>query len=452
MNIKVNHFSTYPYGGAANAALRIHRGLCHQEFNSQFLYRINEREKPSDLTLQQIELEVPVPTGLWAPLERRRIKQRQKKVHQLYDRHLADRSTELEVFAMARLPRASKLDWTKHNSDIVHLHWVAHFFDYPSFFESIPNRTPIVWTLHDMAPFSGGCHYSGPCTKFRNGCGNCPQVVAPFTNDVSRDSLESKRRALSEKRIHVVAPSTWLIDHAKSSQVWPDATEFSVIHYGLDLKRFYPMDQVQARQDLGVHSSRTLIGFGAEDIQNPRKGFRELCQSLRALSASQSDVRSEIEIAVFGRGDIPEDLKTQFRIHSFGFVKDVDQLAKIYSACDMIVVPSLEDNQPQVGLEAMACGRAVIGFRAGGIPEYVMDRETGLLVDAPLGDQSEIEFATEFAAAIIYLAENKEVSQRMGIQGRKKVELDFEMDKQTSAYVQLYQGLVGDQNEFMKVA
>lgn len=334
---------------------------------------------------------------------------------------------------MARLPDPTRIQWAEHDCDIVHLHWMAHMIDHPTFFESIPRHVPIVWTLHDMGPFTGGCHYAGSCDRFRQGCGHCPQVVQPAGQDVSADSILAKQQAMAGRSMHVVAPSQWLIDLARQSPVWPEGTTFRVIHYGLDLSRFRPFEKESARQELGLANDKIVLGFGADDLSNERKGFGQLCESLRRVSASCSGRHPSIELAVFGNGEVPNDLKDRFNVHSFGFVERSRTLAKIYSACDFVLVPSLEDNQPQVGLEAMACGRPVVGFAAGGIPEYVVPGKTGQLVQAR--DQEGL------AQAIVELAEEPSRCRTMGRMARAKIEKEFEVATQTREYLKFYQGL-----------
>lgn len=445
--MKVNHFNTYPHGGAANAAFRIHSGLLKQKVDSKFLYRINDKEEPARPHTRQIRFsEVGVgQSKILAPIRKKLEKRRRRQIHRLYDTHLANRQqNEHEVFSMARLPESTTLNWNLDSSDIVHLHWLAFMVDHSSFFQSIPNETPIVWTLHDMAAFTGGCHYSSQCERFRVGCGNCPQVVSPSTKDVSADSIIAKKKSLRHKSIHVVAPSRWLIELAKQSPVWPNNTQFSVIHYGLDLKRFRPKDQLASRRALEIKQDVILVGFGADDLSNHRKGFSHLMEALHIASEHRAPNQPPIELAVFGNGTVPETLARKYKVHSFGFVEDTESLVEIYSACDFVVVPSLEDNQPQVGLESMACGRAVVGFDAGGIPEYVNHDETGLLVEAR--DNQGL------AESILRLAADPEKFGQMGRNSRHKIEQEFEMERQSQRYVELYQGLINTRRRSKRAA
>ncbi len=430
--MKVSHFSTFPYGGAAAAALRTHRQLRDLDVDSRFYFHRNDREDDfgsAQSQIHQIEFAPPKEGVFRRFLSRKKTKQRNKEIYRLHNQHLANRDLSAETFSMARLPEPSHLSPASVDVDVVHLHWLSFLADYESFFGSIPPHVPIVWTLHDMNAFTGGCHYSTGCEKFKTGCGSCPQILNPSQNDVSVDSFQAKRSALAGRKIHVTAPSQWMIDLAQQSSVWPEETTFEKIHLGFDLSRFYPVDKSEARQQLGIESDAVLVAFGADDITSHRKGFHHL---LNSLSRIQS--QAPIECLVFGAGEIAASNALP-KFHHQGFVDSVDQQRLIYSAADLVVVPSREDNQPQVGLEAMACGTPVIGFDAGGIPEYVRQGKTGCLV--PLGDESKL------AEAISGLVDLQSLRQRLGTSAVEMVSNEFELVKQTQAYQRTYEKLCG---------
>lgn len=428
--MKVSHFSTFPYGGAAAAALRTHHQLRKLNVDSRFYYHRNDQQTRFDDAEQQIQKIdfSPPKQGIFQRFTSgKKTKQRNKEIYRLYDLHLANRDSHAETFSMARLAEKSHLPLDSVDVDVVHLHWLAFFADYESFFGSIPRHVPIVWTLHDMNAFTGGCHYSTGCDKFKSGCGSCPQIVSPSNNDVSTDSFEAKRSALAGRRVHVTAPSQWMIALAQQSSVWPEETTFEKIHLGFDLSDFYPIDKSEARQKLGIESDAVLIGFGADDLSNHRKGFHHLLNSLPLIQS-----KSSIECLVFGSGEIPpSDALPKF--HPQGFVDSVDRQRLIYSAADLLIVPSREDNQPQVGLEAMACQTPVIGFDAGGIPEYVRQGKTGCVV--PLGDESKL------AESISGLVDLKSLRQRLGSSALEMVNAEFELVKQTQVYQRTYEKL-----------
>ena len=324
---------------------------------------------------------------------------------------------------MAELPDSTVLDWASIDADIVNLHWVSFFADFPSFFKSIPSHIPIVWTLHDTHAFTGGCHYTGGCMRFSDGCGDCPQIRSPNPQDVSLASLLTKRKAYRNKNIQVVAPCAWMRDLAKRSSVWPRDTKFTKIEYGLQLEKFKPVDQKVARAALGLAPNKKLIAFGAMEIDNPRKGFQYLLTALEKVKASGADC----ECLVFGSGQIEQTAGLP-KLNSLGFIDSAERLCQAYSAADVVVVPSIEDNQPQVGLEAMACGTPVIAFDACGLPEYVINGKTGWL--CPIADADAL--AEKIIASLDGSARN------LGAAAAKQIRTRFDIGQQTQKWLQLY--------------
>ncbi|MGI9519895.1 MAG: glycosyltransferase [Pirellulaceae bacterium] len=425
----IDHLSTFPHGGAGTAARRLHERLVERGVCSRFNYWKDESDQQLDASFRQLNLErednsLPI----LKPISRKLEKRRRRMICEQYDRHVANRPEEYELYSIPWTLEKSALELAELGSDIIHLHWMAFFIDYPSFFRSIPDSTPIVWSLHDMNPLTGGCHYSSGCSRFTVGCGNCPQLHDPQARDASYHGFRAKQHALRRKQIHVVTPNKWLSDLAQHSAIFPDQTWFSVIRLGLDEHLFRPVDQRTARAELGLPEDVPVVAFGADDIENHRKGFHHLLDALRNVQQ-----KTDVQCLVFGRGNLPKDRTGLPRFHEFGFVDSPRQHRLIYSAADVFVLPSREDNQPQTGLESMACETPVVGFRAGGIPEYVRHKQTGLL--AAMGDDGEM------ADCILRLLKDPAWSQQLGRAGRQMIEQEFTADLQARSYVELYREL-----------
>lgn len=436
--MKISHLNTFPYGGAATAAKRIHAELNRlasaqkESVCSEFLYYRNANNEMLDPSFHQLEFAEPKFGWFTSAWRNRQLKKRQRTIYRQFNEHLALRPASSETFSMAELPDPTRLNWPAINADVLHLHWISFCADYPSFFGSIPDSIPLVWTLHDMNAFTGGCHYSGGCQQFRFGCGDCEQTINRSPQDVSRTSFAAKQSALLNKTIHVVTPSDWLRELAQQSPIWPKQTTFQTIKLGFDLKEFYPIEKKAARRQLGIDSDAVLVGFGADDVNNRRKGVQHLLSAMKQIKATTDNIQSSttVEGLLFGAGEI-SDLHGLPKLHQMGFIDSVQQQRLIYSAADIVVVPSREDNQPQVGLEAMACGTPVVGFRAGGIPEYVRDGVTGLLTK--LGDEAEL------ADRILRLSHDENLRARLGAAALTMVQNEFEIECQTRKYLALYQ-------------
>jgi glycosyltransferase involved in cell wall biosynthesis len=313
--------------------------------------------------------------------------------------------------------------------DVIHLHWISGAFDYRDFFRSVPATTPIVWTLHDMNPFTGGCHYSCGCTRYTDSCGNCPQLSHPGPNDLSSRNLRDKQQALAGRRLAVVADSTWLAAEARRSSVFRSVAAVSAINYGVDHELFVANDKESCRVAFGLDPDRIVVCFGADGIQNPRKGMDLLLDAL-----ARSRFKDRIQLLVFGGGAIRQSVPGGMVIHNVGEITSDVLLRSVYSSADIFVIASRYEASGQTALEAMACGVPVVGFNIGGIPDLVLPSVTGLL--------AEKENASDLRRCIDWLIENPGERVRMGQRARQRVEEGFTLARQARDYVALYEELL----------
>lgn len=431
----VHHFSTFPYGGAAVAARRLHRALLQNQVSSHFYYSHDDRPIASKPKSDPHCTPLPVsstPTKSWLnPVSRHMEKHRFRRITEYFNRHLQGRSSSAETFSSAEQLEGVRLQSEQLDADILHLHWIAYMADFPSFFRSIPANRSVVWTMHDMNPFTGGCHFDSGCNAFQSGCGNCPQLSNPTLHDLSGHSWKVKQRAYQGHALHVVGPSQWILKQAKQSEVWPEGTTFTQIHYGIDGRVYHPLSKAEARARLGLDPQACLVGFGADNLSNPRKGLAYLEGAL----AGSTRTGSSLQALVFGSGDLDSDRLNVRRTTRLGFVEATEDQVLAYSACDFFVVPSLEDNQPQMALEAMACGVPVIGFRSGGLPEMISDGIDGLLVE-----RANVE---ALRAAIEWMMDHSESRQLMARRARTAALRDFDQQTQTQKYLELYRQVQG---------
>ena len=313
-------------------------------------------------------------------------------------------------------------------ADVVQLHWVDGFVDYEAFFRSLTEKRPIVWTLHDMNAFTGGCHYDGGCGRFAEKCGACPALASRDATDFSRKVWERKRKifeALPRERLHVVTPSRWLGEEARRSSLFGRFPR-SVIPYGLDTEIFQPSGGKERRKALGIPLQAKVILFLADGVDIPRKGYNLALRALEQIPAS-----SEICILTAGRGMVPDNRRFA-HVHA-GEIADDRLLASTYSAADLLVVPSAQDNLPNTMLESMACGTPVVGFDAGGIPDGVRDGKTGFL--APAGDSAAL------ATAMRTLLDNDALRAEMTANCRRIALEDYAIEIQARRYIELYREL-----------
>lgn len=313
--------------------------------------------------------------------------------------------------------------------DLINLHWVAGLLDVASL-PRLAARAPIVWTLHDMLPLTGGCHYDGGCGRFVEQCGACPQLGSAADADLSAAVFARKSAAyggIPGERLHFVAPSRWLAAQAARSAL---ASRFPlrVIPYSVDVKLFAPMDKPRAREQLGLPQDRVVFLFAADDLRNRRKGMPLLLEALSGLD--EADAR----VLLVSIGASPVEGLAASRYRHFPYFRDDRRLASFYAAADLLVLPSLQDNLPLTMLEAMSCGTPVLGFAEGGIPDLVRDGETGVLVAAGNVDA--------LRAALQRIAADPAEARAMGLRARARILAEHTPAIEARSYLELFTGIL----------
>ncbi len=315
-------------------------------------------------------------------------------------------------------------------ADIIQLHWIAGTVDVCRDVEFLRGR-PIVWTLHDLNPFTGGCHYAEGCLGFERYCGRCPQLGSSEENDYSREQWLRKKAAYRELDITVVCPSRWLAELARRSTLFRKAA-VHVIPNGAPTDVFKPLNRAAIRRALEIPEGTFTVLFGADYLKTRRKGYAELAAALELLRDASPEAPL---VLTFGNADNADLGKLPVRRLHLGTLHDPTQVAMAYNAADCLALPSLEDNLPNMALEALACGLPVAGFATGGIPDMVTDGETGRL--APTGD------CRELAACIAWLRDLPEKDRaRMRMRCRETVLTRFTLPHQARAYAALYRELL----------
>jgi glycosyltransferase involved in cell wall biosynthesis len=263
-------------------------------------------------------------------------------------------------------------------ADIINLHWVEKFLSTQAIAALLASEKPIVWTLHDQRPLTGGCHYTAGCEQFSlAGCSRCIQLRGGG-KDIPAANLRDKISLLRGANITLVTPSAWLGQQARKSALFRDH-RIEVIPNSVETEVFRPTNKAIAREALGLPQDRFVLLFGVHDAREQRKGYTLLLEAMRhflRLAAVTSSQPREPLVLVFGSG-VSDSWDLPVERHCAGEIRDDTTLAQIYSAADVFVIPSSEDNLPNTVLEAMACGTPCVGFPVGGIPEMIREGETG---------------------------------------------------------------------------
>lgn len=312
-------------------------------------------------------------------------------------------------------------------SDVVCLHWIAGAFLSGNQLATI--NKPIVWRLSDIWPFSGGCHYPGNCFGFEQSCGTCPQLGSSSIHDLSRRGIRQREQGYRNLDLTIAAPSRWIADLACKSHLFA-GRRIEHIPTGIDLRIFRPQEQITARQRLGLPTEGRLLMFGALGATNdPRKGYGFLRKTIEHLAAEE--IR-DLTCVIFGGDSGPGTPLAHFPVYQLGRINNEDKLALAYSAADVFIAPFIEDNLPNVVLEAIACGTPVAAFAAGGIPEAIEHERNGYL--APVGN------AVELARGVSWLL-NRAGQTNMRLTARAIAEARFDIRVCAARYRALFEEL-----------
>ena len=266
--MKILHICTSDAGGAGKAALRLHEGLLLGGVDSKML-------------VQSRQAGIAGVFSYYKPQSLLKRIQKRCKNHRIVSEALRYRVLRPPIRAAFSDDR-STIELQDHplvrEADIIHLHWIAYFVDGPNFFPSIKG-TSVVWTLHDMNPFTGGCHYVGDCRKYESQCGACPQLGSPYESDLAAKIWARKRTAYPAHNFHMVTPSQWLANCARRSMLL-GRMPLSIIPYGIPSDIFRKYDQGFCRELLGLPQKKTIILFGANNVMDERKGAQYLKEAL----------------------------------------------------------------------------------------------------------------------------------------------------------------------------
>lgn len=406
--------SNHTSGGAARAVCRLHSGL--RKMNIDSTVRV-QNKTGKDKTIRGATGALP------RLVSRLRVLLDQLPV-MLY------RSRTDAVFAPAWVPDRT---WRKINSDradIVNLHWITKSFLRVENLSRIDK--PIVWTLHDMWAFTGGCHYDGGCGKYRASCGGCPTLNSTVDNDLSSRNFMRKLKTYKDLQLTIVTPSHWLARCVRDSSLL-GRFRVEVIPNGLDLALYRRVDPMRARDSLGLPRDRKIILFGAMGAtENKRKGFGYLCEALQIYAAGGGCDKSMA--VVFGSSGESAQAYTGLPIRYLGNLDDEDKLVMAYSAADVFLAPSIQENLSNSVLESLACGTPCVAFDIGGMPEMIDHGKNGYL--------AEVGSAGDLANGISWVLEDGERWETISGNARKKVEQEFELSQSAARYKALYQDIL----------
>jgi glycosyltransferase involved in cell wall biosynthesis len=408
--LKVLLLNTYDtQGGAAIAATRLWKGLLDQGVDAHFMVQEKFGRDPRILgPATNIEKGV----GILRP--------------------------HIDRLPLAFYPNREKTFWSVQwlpgniikkineiNPDVVHLHWICNGY-LP--IQALPKiKQPIVWTLHDSWAFTGGCHVPQACEKFKSECHRCPQLNSGKRKDLSYRTFKKKQKYWKDIDITLVCPSHWVASNSSQSLLFHDR-KIKVIPHGINTSLYKPIVKKLAREILNLPQDKQLILFGALKASSDKnKGYHLL---KAALAKYMESFHSNFELLLFGAFESESELNINIKANFFGHLNDDLSLAILYSAADVMVVPSLQESFGQTALEAMACGTPVVAFNATGLMDIVKHEITGYLANP--------YEANDLAYGIEWTLKDMDRLKKMQKSARESVLVNFTIEKVAAQYKQLY--------------
>jgi glycosyltransferase involved in cell wall biosynthesis len=402
-------------GGAGIATYRIHRALRSIGVDSKLLV---QSSKGDDHTVTSPQGWDRVPARLRPYLDK------------LPNRFF--RRTKPELFSVAWVPDRVLDRIGEIAPDLVHLFWVNNGFVRLETLGRI--RQPSVWTLHDMWPFTGGCHYDDGCGRFSDRCGHCPSIYSTTERDVSRRVLERKLGAWKDWDVTVVATSEWLAEEARASMIFRDR-DVRVIPNAIDIDTYKPIPKDVARSIYNLPRNKRIVMFSAfAATSHPRKGGHLLMHAIEQIASTHA--AADIELVIVG-ASMPEHPKDfGIPVHYMGHFGDEISQVVLYSAADVLVAPSMQENLSNTVLEALACGTPVVAFRIGGMPDLIEHQTNGYLAQA-------FEPA-DLAAGILWVLDGDDRHAQLSARARAGVTATYTFEMIAQRYAALYRELLGE--------
>lgn len=338
---------------------------------------------------------------------------------------------KLHVFSPAWFPGRGLQNVSRLNPDLVHLHWVVNGFVRIEDLSSLD--CPVVWTLHDSWPFTGGCHLPAGCTRYEQSCGRCPVLGSDIENDWSRRIWIRKRNSWGKVPLTIVAPSRWMAEKARSSSLFKDRTVV-IIPNGIDTHLYCPGDRMEARRELGLSENCRLLLFGSiHALSDTNKGFDLLQRAIKTMNPTQLQ---NTELVIFGADNDTILPDCGIPVRNLGIISDEEKMVLLYRAADLLVAPSREETLGYVIMEAMSCGTPCVAFEVGGIPDLISHGETGYLARPYIVE--------DLATGIINVLHDYMLRKAMAEKSRKWIEDNLSLHLIAQRHLKLYRQLISN--------
>lgn len=310
------------------------------------------------------------------------------------------------------------------DADLIHLHWTnGGFVSLKGIKKLLSTGKPVVWTLHDIWPLTGGCHIVDQCENYKNKCSQCFYLKNPSSSLALRQ--QKRKYNFYGGRIYFIAPSSWQMKRAKSSWIFNN-NQIALIPNPLRIPEINK-EKNELRTALNLNINAKIILFGAFNVSAEYKGMQYLLNALIQIKGIE-----DIELAVFGKKSQMID-QLPFKVNYLGYISEESVMLQIYKAVDVFVTPSVEDNLPNTILESFSVGTPVVAFKTGGIPDIVDHKKNGYL--------AEFKNENDLANGITWCLENNK-DGHLGENAIKKVQASFNPEQIGEDFYSLYEKLI----------
>lgn len=406
-------------GGAAVAAGRLLEALKNNGVKAKMLVRDKQTDCPSVVEINRSWLQV------WRFVWERVMiwKANRFRRNNLFAVSIANTGTDI-----TSLPEFQQ-------ADIIHLHWINQGMLALTDIRSIlKTGKAVVWTMHDMWPCTGICHHARGCARYEEECRHCPFLYGGGSRkDLSTRVFRKKKKLYEAAPVTFVACSRWLEEKAKASALLAGHRIVSIPN-AINTNLFKPHDKKEARRRCNLPSEGKLLLFGSVKITDKRKGIDYLIESCRLLAEQHPEWKESLNVVAFGNRSEELQGLLPFRVHALPYVKNEHELADIYNAVDLFVTPSLEENLPNMIMEAMACGVPCVGFDTGGIPEMIDHLHNGYV--------AQYKSAEDFANGIHWVLTEKDYAE-LSAQACRKAVASYSESAIAQKYINIYNQITG---------
>lgn len=419
--VRIIHLVSQDNGGAGRACIRLHKALLNAGIDSIVITQNKTSDTPQVQQLAQTKFQKLI-SKIRPFLSQLPLMMYPKRVKDVFSPHI-------RPFTPRNHLLISKINALK--PDLVHLHWVENGFLNIKDLEFI--QSPMLWSLHDANPYTGGCHYvAAACVGVSTHCKKCPLLNSNSPFDISYWTFKNKAKTYTKlNNLTINGLSHWIAKSAKDSALLGTKPIINLPN-PIDTNIYRPIQKSLAREILHITTHKKLISFGAIGAtQTPRKGFNELKTALENLPSS---LKSQCELLIFGaeKGEEINDIPTHF----VGTLHDDIALVLLYSASDVFIMPSHLESFGQTALESLSCGTPVVAFDTSGLRDIITHKHNGYL--AQCYDTNDLQQGIEWILKL-----DTQTYQNLAKAARQSAVQHFESTKIAHRYIKTYAQLTG---------